>query len=163
AIAACRRHRHPRSCCRTAVIPPDHGDEGWCGDRIGAYRPGARRSSRTVYAVACVFDPSCLRCQMYVLDLVNVKKSFILHLQDGLRLPVISGVNFAVQPGECLALVGPSGCGKSSILKMIFGSYRCDGGHILIRDNERIVDIATASPRTVITTRGRAVAYVSQF
>jgi len=100
---------------------------------------------------------------MYVLDLVNVKKSFILHLQGGLRLPVISGVNFAVQPGECLALVGPSGCGKSSILKMIFGSYRCDGGHILIRDNERIVDIATASPRTVITTRGRAVAYVSQF
>jgi len=100
---------------------------------------------------------------MYVLDLVNVKKSFILHLQGGLRLPVVNGVNFAVQPGECLALAGPSGCGKSSILKMIFGSYRCDGGHILVRDNDRIVDIATASPRTVITTRRRAVAYVSQF
>ena len=100
---------------------------------------------------------------MYVLDLVNVKKTFILHLQGGLRLPVVNGVNFAVQPGECLALAGPSGCGKSSILKMIFGSYRCDGGHILVRDNDRIVDIATASPRTVITTRRRAVAYVSQF
>jgi alpha-D-ribose 1-methylphosphonate 5-triphosphate synthase subunit PhnL len=100
---------------------------------------------------------------MYALDLVNVKKSFTLHLQGGLHLPVVAGVNFAVQPGECVALTGPSGCGKSSILKMIFGGYRCDGGRILIRDGERIVDIATASPRTIMVIRQRAVSYVSQF
>ena len=100
---------------------------------------------------------------MYVLDLVDVKKSFILHLQEGLHLPVVSGVNFAMQPGECIALVGPSGCGKSSILKMIFGSYRCDGGRILIRDDDGIIDIAAASPRDIIATRRRAMAYVSQF
>jgi len=100
---------------------------------------------------------------MYVLDLVDVKKSFILHLQDGLHLPVVSGVNFAMQPGECIALVGPSGCGKSSILKMIFGSYGCDGGRILIRDDDGIIDIAAASPRDIIATRRRAMAYVSQF
>ncbi len=86
---------------------------------------------------------------MYALDLVNVKKSFTLHLQGGLHLPVVAGVNFAVQPGECVALAGPSGCGKSSILKMIFGGYRCDGGRILIRDGYHVVDIATASPRTI--------------
>jgi len=28
---------------------------------------------------------------MYALDLVNVKKSFTLHLQGGLHLPVIAG------------------------------------------------------------------------
>jgi alpha-D-ribose 1-methylphosphonate 5-triphosphate synthase subunit PhnL len=100
---------------------------------------------------------------MYALDLVNVKKSFTLHLQGGLHLPVVAGVNFAVKPGECVALAGPSGCGKSSILKMIFGGYRCDGGRILIRDGERIVDIATASPRTIMVIRQRAVSYVSQF
>jgi alpha-D-ribose 1-methylphosphonate 5-triphosphate synthase subunit PhnL len=100
---------------------------------------------------------------MYALDLVNVKKSFTLHLQGGLRLPVVAGVNFAVRPGECVALMGPSGCGKSSIMKMIFGGYRCDGGRILIRDGERIVDIATASPRTIMVIRQRAMSYVSQF
>jgi alpha-D-ribose 1-methylphosphonate 5-triphosphate synthase subunit PhnL len=100
---------------------------------------------------------------MYALDLVNVKKSFTLHLQGGLRLPVVAGVNFAVRPGECVALMGPSGCGKSSIMKMIFGGCRCDGGRILIRDGERIVDIATASPRTIMVIRQRAMSYVSQF
>jgi alpha-D-ribose 1-methylphosphonate 5-triphosphate synthase subunit PhnL len=100
---------------------------------------------------------------MSALDLIDVKKSFILHLQGGLHLPVVAGVNFAVEPGACVALSGPSGCGKSSILKMIFGGYRCDGGRILIRDGERTVDIATASPRIIIGIRQRAMSYVSQF
>src|SRR5262249_10871085 len=85
------------------------------------------------------------------------------HLQGGLHLPVVAGVNFAVEPGACVVLTGPSGCGKSSILKMIFGGYRCDGGRILIRDGDRVVDVATASPRTIIGIRQRAISYVSQF
>jgi len=100
---------------------------------------------------------------MSALDLINVKKSFTLHLQGGLHLPVVAGVNFAVEPGECVALAGPSGSGKSSILKMIFGGYRCDGGRILIRDGDRVIDVATASPRTIIGMRQRAMSYVSQF
>jgi alpha-D-ribose 1-methylphosphonate 5-triphosphate synthase subunit PhnL len=100
---------------------------------------------------------------MHALDVVDVKKSFTLHLQGGLHLPVVAGVNFAVPPGTCVALVGPSGSGKSSILKMIYGSYRCDGGRILIRDGDETVDIATAAPRTIIALRQRAIAYVSQF
>jgi alpha-D-ribose 1-methylphosphonate 5-triphosphate synthase subunit PhnL len=100
---------------------------------------------------------------MYALDLFDVKKSFTLHLQGGLHLPVVAGVNFTVQPGECVALAGPSGCGKSSILKMIFGGYRCDSGRILIRDGDHIVDIAAAPPRTIIAMRQRAMSYVSQF
>ena len=44
------------------------------------------------------------------------------------RLPVVRGVSFEVRAGECVVLAGPSGAGKSSILKMIFGNYRCDGG-----------------------------------
>lgn len=100
---------------------------------------------------------------MHALDLVDVEKSFTLHLQGGLHLPVVACVNFTVQPGECVALAGPSGCGKSSILKMIFGGYRCDSGRILIRDGDHIVDIAAASPRTIIAMRQRAMSYVSQF
>ena len=61
-----------------------------------------------------------------------------MHLQGGVRLPVVSGVSFAVRAGECAVLAGPSGAGKSSILKMIFGNYRCDAGSILVhREGER--------------------------
>ena len=67
------------------------------------------------------------------LELAGVAKTFTMHLQGGVRLPVVSGVGFSVMPGECAVLAGPSGAGKSSILKMIFGNYRCDRGQILVR------------------------------
>jgi alpha-D-ribose 1-methylphosphonate 5-triphosphate synthase subunit PhnL len=100
---------------------------------------------------------------MSVIDLVEVRKSFTMHLQGGLRLPVVAGVSFSARAGECVALAGPSGVGKSSILKMIFGNYRCDGGHILLRDRHGITDIATAPPRAIIALRRHAMGYVSQF
>ena len=65
-----------------------------------------------------------------MIELDNAQKSFIMHLQGGVELPVVRGVSFDVEPGECVVLAGPSGAGKSSILKMIFGNYRCDGGRI---------------------------------
>ena len=98
-----------------------------------------------------------------MIEIVNAEKTFTMHLQGGIRLPVVRGVSFQVDAGECVVLAGPSGAGKSSILKMIFGGYRCDGGRILIRDGERIVDIATASPRAIMVIRQRAMSYVSQF
>ena len=59
----------------------------------------------------------------------------------------------ASRAGECVVLGGPSGAGKSSILKMVYGNYAVDGGQILIAHDGGIVDIATASPRTVLAVR----------
>jgi alpha-D-ribose 1-methylphosphonate 5-triphosphate synthase subunit PhnL len=98
-----------------------------------------------------------------VIDLMDVKKSFTMHLQGGVRLPVVSGVTFCASAGECVALAGPSGIGKSSILKMIFGNYRCDAGRILFSRGHEATDIAAASPRAIIALRRHAVGYVSQF
>ena len=98
-----------------------------------------------------------------IIDLVEVRKSFTMHLQGGLHLPVVAAVSFSARAGECVALAGPSGVGKSSILKMIFGNYRCDGGHILLRDRHGITDIATAPPRAIIALRRHAMGYVRQF
>ena len=98
-----------------------------------------------------------------ILKIVGAGKTFTMHLQGGIRLPVMSDVAFAVKAGECVALAGPSGAGKSSILKMIYGSYRCDEGHIFLRDGEATVDIAKAEPRRMIALRKTVIGYVSQF
>ena len=98
-----------------------------------------------------------------MIDIRDAQKTFIMHLQGGVELPVVSGVSFHVDPGECVVLAGPSGAGKSSILKMIFGNYRCDGGRIGIRHEGAQIDLATAEPRQVLRVRRATIGYVSQF
>jgi alpha-D-ribose 1-methylphosphonate 5-triphosphate synthase subunit PhnL len=98
-----------------------------------------------------------------VLELAAVSKTFRMHLQGGIRLPVVSGVAFDVKAGECVVLAGPSGAGKSSILKMIFGTYRCDSGSIVVRHGGDALDVATAEPRQILQLRRNALGYVSQF
>ncbi|MGW9230057.1 phosphonate C-P lyase system protein PhnL [Pseudorhizobium sp. NPDC055634] len=93
----------------------------------------------------------------------EVFKSFTMHLRDGIRLPVVNDVNFSVASGECVVLGGPSGIGKSSILKMLYGNYAVDTGQILVAHRDRIVNIASADPRTVLDVRRHTLGYVSQF
>ncbi|WP_313603500.1 phosphonate C-P lyase system protein PhnL [Rhizobium sp.] len=93
----------------------------------------------------------------------EVFKSFTMHLRDGIKLPVVNDVNFSVAAGECVVLGGPSGIGKSSILKMLYGNYAVDAGQILVDHKDRIVDIASADPRTIIDVRRHTMGYVSQF
>src|SRR6195952_2537053 len=98
-----------------------------------------------------------------MIDIKNAEKTFTMHLQGGIRLPVVRGVSFQVDAGECVVLAGPSGAGKSSILKMIFGNSRCDGGRIGIRHDGAVIDLATAEPRQVLSVRRSTIGYVSQF
>ena len=98
-----------------------------------------------------------------MIDSSNAEKTFTMHLQGGVELPVVRGVSFQVEPGECVVLSGPSGAGKSSILKMIFGNYRCDSGRIGIRHHGKVIDLATAEPRQVLSIRRSTIGYVSQF
>jgi alpha-D-ribose 1-methylphosphonate 5-triphosphate synthase subunit PhnL len=86
-----------------------------------------------------------------------------MHLQGGIQLPVVSGVDFNLEAGECAVLGGPSGAGKSSILKMVYGNYAVNAGSILIRHEDRMVDLATADPREVLAVRRDTIGYVSQF
>lgn len=98
-----------------------------------------------------------------MIELRNAEKTFVMHLQGGIRLPVMHGVTFDVNAGECVVLSGPSGAGKSSILKMIFGNYRCDGGIINVRHLGTTVDVASAEPRQILSVRRDTIGYVSQF
>ena len=98
-----------------------------------------------------------------LLTVRDVAKSFTMHLRDGIVLPVVSGVAFEVHAGECVVLGGPSGAGKSSLLKMVYGNYGVDAGSIRLIHHGVPVDLATASPRTVLELRRDSIGYVSQF
>jgi len=93
----------------------------------------------------------------------DVAKSFTMHLRDGIRLPVVAGVSFSIRAGECAVLGGPSGAGKSSILKMLYGNYAVDEGQIIVQHEGSLIDLANASPRTVLAVRRQTIGYVSQF
>jgi alpha-D-ribose 1-methylphosphonate 5-triphosphate synthase subunit PhnL len=100
---------------------------------------------------------------MAPLTVTGLAKSFTMHLREGVVLPVISGVSFAVDGGECVVLGGPSGAGKSSLLKMIYGNYAVDAGTVSLTHHGQLVDLASASPRVVLALRRDTIAYVSQF
>jgi alpha-D-ribose 1-methylphosphonate 5-triphosphate synthase subunit PhnL len=93
----------------------------------------------------------------------GLSKAFVLHLQGGVRIPVLGGVDLAVHPGECVALWGPSGAGKSTLMRCLYGNYGAGAGRILLRHGGAEVDLAAASPRDVIAARRETIGYVSQF
>ena len=90
-------------------------------------------------------------------------KSFTLHLQGGVRIPVLAGIGLELHSGECIVLSGPSGVGKSTLMRSLYGNYRAESGHILIRHHGAMIDLATADPRTILAIRHETLGYVSQF
>jgi alpha-D-ribose 1-methylphosphonate 5-triphosphate diphosphatase len=97
------------------------------------------------------------------LRVIGLCKSFILHNQGGLRLPVLDGADFSINAGECVVFNGPSGIGKSTLLRALYGNYLVEQGHILVRHADRVVDMAVAAPRIVLDLRRRTMGFVSQF
>ena len=46
---------------------------------------------------------------------------------------ILDRVNFSVAKGETLAVIGPSGTGKSTVLKLLIGLLKPQGGQVLIQ------------------------------
>lgn len=99
-----------------------------------------------------------------VLQVEDLSKRFVLHNQGAVHLAVLEKVAFELFPGECLALDGPSGAGKSTLLKLIYGNYLASTGSIRIRPPDSCeIDVARASPRSLLALRRGTIGYVSQF
>ncbi|MEC5341251.1 phosphonate C-P lyase system protein PhnL [Brenneria populi] len=93
----------------------------------------------------------------------HLSKTFVLHNQYGVRLPVLSDINLQVAKGRCMALHGHSGCGKSTLLRSLYANYQADAGHIWIAHRQRPVDIVTADARVIFAIRRETLGWVSQF
>jgi alpha-D-ribose 1-methylphosphonate 5-triphosphate synthase subunit PhnL len=94
-----------------------------------------------------------------MIEIEAVSKQFCLHHQGGAVIPVLSGAQLSIKPGECVALTGSSGAGKSTLMRMIYGNYVTHSGRILIGG----LDVAQAEPREILALRRQVLGYVSQF
>ena len=94
-----------------------------------------------------------------MISVQGLRKTFTLHNQGGVELPVLQGVDLDVQPGECVALDGPSGAGKSTLLKCLYANYRATAGSVRVGETE----VTAASERELLALRRDTIGYVSQF
>jgi ABC-type nitrate/sulfonate/bicarbonate transport system ATPase subunit len=67
------------------------------------------------------------------LRIESISKSFYKTVRDEvIVVPVLAGIDFAVERGRFVSIIGPSGCGKSTLLRIIDGLIRPDSGRVLV-------------------------------
>lgn len=98
-----------------------------------------------------------------LLSIQHLSKSFILHNLNK-HISAVEDINLHLREGEFVGITGKSGSGKSTVLRCIYRTYLPQSGSIWYR-SERfgLIDLATASERTIIDLRKFEIGYVSQF
>ncbi|WP_375175296.1 heme ABC exporter ATP-binding protein CcmA [Pseudooceanicola sp.] len=67
-------------------------------------------------------------------------------------LPVLEGVNFAVDPGEVIVLTGPNGVGKTTLLRTLAGLQPPYSGKVIVPDVEAMTYAAHADGIKAVLT-----------
>ncbi|HEX9062700.1 MAG TPA: phosphonate C-P lyase system protein PhnL [Clostridia bacterium] len=99
-----------------------------------------------------------------MLNVINLSKTFLMHIRGGKKITSLYDVSFSVAKGEFLGITGPSGSGKSSLLKCIYRSYIPTSGNIFYDSELKgTVDMAIADEHTVLALRKSEIGYISQF
>lgn len=74
----------------------------------------------------------------------------------------VKNASIEVQQGEICVLMGLSGSGKSSLLRAVNGLNKVSRGELLVRDGERMVNIANCDENTLRHMRSKRVSMVFQ-
>jgi putative ABC transport system ATP-binding protein len=74
------------------------------------------------------------------------------------RPALFEGINLDIAPGEYVAVMGESGVGKSTLLNLLAGLDRPDGGRVLLEG----VDLSALEDDAATLLRRRAVGFVFQ-
>jgi lipoprotein-releasing system ATP-binding protein len=93
---------------------------------------------------------------MPFVEISGLQKSYPVAGRD---LPVLSGLDLTVEQGEMVAIVGASGVGKSTLLHVLGGLDRFEGGTIRIAG----LDLGAMSESALGAFRNRSVGFVFQF
>jgi len=75
------------------------------------------------------------------------------------RIDVLTGLDLEVARDEALAVIGDSGVGKSTLLHILGGLDRPDGGRVLFGD----LDVFGADMKSLAAYRNKSVGFVFQF
>ena len=78
--------------------------------------------------------------------------------RDEFRIPVLVGLDLAVEEGEFLALMGPSGSGKTTLLNLIAGLDRATRGKVLVHGQ----DLGDLSEGQITRWRANNVGFIFQ-
>lgn len=78
---------------------------------------------------------------------------------DGETVQALRGIDFAILPGEFVAIMGPSGCGKSTLLHLLGGLDRPTTGEICLLGDR--IDNLNENQRALL--RRRQIGIVFQF
>jgi lipoprotein-releasing system ATP-binding protein len=87
-----------------------------------------------------------------VLTATNIHKSYG-------QLPILKGVDLAVERGEIVSIVGKSGAGKSTLLHILGTLDDADRGEIRLNDTE----VRRLGARQLAAFRNRHIGFVFQF
>ena len=90
--------------------------------------------------------------------ILQTKRLTKVYKNNGLEVPALRGIDFALSRGELVAVMGPSGSGKSTLLHLLGGLDSPTSGEVYL-NNQRI-DSLTESQRAVI--RREQVGFIFQ-
>jgi lipoprotein-releasing system ATP-binding protein len=91
-----------------------------------------------------------------VLETRDVTRAF---RQGPIDLEVLKGVNFAVRPGERIAVIGASGSGKTTLLQILGGLDRPTSGRVYVEGQ----DIHALGEKSRGELRNRTLGFIYQF
>jgi putative ABC transport system ATP-binding protein len=91
-----------------------------------------------------------------IVKLEAVSKSY---WRDRLEIPVLQGIDLAIDRGDFLALMGPSGSGKTTLLNLIAGIDRPSAGQVIVSGQ----DISALSESALSRWRSLNIGFVFQF
>ena len=94
-------------------------------------------SVESIGDVLCANDIEDNRRKKKVVDLKGeITFQDVSFTYKGDEKPVLSHLNFKIQPGETVAFAGGSGSGKTTILNLAIGFLKADSGQVLVDGND---------------------------